>query len=125
MLIADLWQVIGSDIAFDESWLSENITQQRNVVGDTSYDVRVERLDAGLQRFLTSGAITSQLANHRVVVDADLAALFDTTVATNVRRYVGRFDVAVQAANGRKAEVLERIFGIDPTFNCPAFQWHV
>lgn len=121
----DLGQVVGGNIAFDEAWLGENIAQQRNVVGDTSYDVRVQCFDTGLQRFLASGAVAGQLADHRVVVDTDLAALFDAAVAAHVGRDVRRFDVTVQAADGRQAKVLERIFGVDAAFDCPAFKRYV
>ena len=94
-------------------------------MGDTSDDVRIERLDAGLQRFLASGAVTGQLADHRVVVDANLAALFDAAIAAHVRRDERRFDVTVQATDGGQAEVLERILGVDAAFDRPAFQRHV
>ena len=60
------------------------------------------------------------LANHGIVVDADLGALLNAAVTAHIRYRSGRVLVGGEAANGRQAEVLVWVLSIDARLDRPA-----
>ena len=84
----------------------------------TSDHVRVQCFDTRCQRLVSRVAIAGQFADHRIVIDANLAAFLNAAVTANIGN-MSRFYVVVQATDGRQSEILERVFGVDTTFDSP------
>ena len=120
----DLVEIVGAYVALDEVLLGDKVAQQRDVVRHAADHVVVQRLLHGFERARSIGSVRDQLADHRVVVDADLAALLDAAVAAHVG-HGQRLLVGHEATDGRQAEVLVRIFGVDARLERPAVDFDV
>ena len=85
---------------------------------DPSNHVVIESMDRALYGLLSGGAKRGELADHGIVIHADLGTLFYARVAPDTRQSC-RFLVLMQTSNRRHAEVLERILRVDPVFEGP------
>ena len=95
----DLGEILGADVALDKVRFRDNVAQQGDVVCHAADHVVVQRRAHLLQRDLVRLAVRDELANHGVVVDADLASLFDTAVAAHVLEHIDGLDVLGQSAD--------------------------
>eukprot|EP00050_Salpingoeca_kvevrii_P020708 m.101869 g.101869 ORF g.101869 m.101869 type:complete len:422 (-) comp8978_c2_seq1:355-1620(-) len=122
----DLGDKVCGDIAADEAGLADNVAEKGDVVVDAADDVRVEGALHLLDGVLAVLAVGDELADHGIVVHADLAALDDASVDADAGEAgIGRrgLNVSLKAAGGGEEEV--GILGVDAGLNGPAVDANV
>lgn len=120
-----LSQELGRVLARAKAVVRNNLAKERNVVRDTLDDIRVKSTLHVLDGLVTSGAVSAELADHGIVVNADLASLNNTRVAADLVLTLGRSRLNVLGETTNRRKVLLGILGVDTGLDGPSVDLNV
>ena len=113
---------VGREIAGAKSLACCDRAEKRDILSDARDVESVERVAEPLDRRVTVFAVSDQLGDHRVVIEADLGALEHTGI--NPDALALRRAIAHQPPD-RRQEIPRRVLGIDPCLDRPAILPHI
>lgn len=120
-----LSQELGRVLARAKAVVRNNLTKKRNVVRDTLDDIRVKSTLHVLDGLVTGGTVGAELADHGVVVNADLTSFNNTRVAADFVLALGRGGLNVLGETADGGKVLLGILGVDTGLDGPSVDLNV